>query len=71
MPTTVERYVQESAMYYGNPNLNPSHNFETDLGFETRVLNRLKIKAKGFYSYLSDYIYQEQKNKRCSNIYKY
>lgn len=60
-PTTVERYVQESAMYYGNPNLKPSHNFETDLGIETKFFNRLKFKTKGFYSYLSDYIYQEQK----------
>ncbi len=60
-PTAVERYVQESAAYYGNPELKPSRNFETDLGFETKVLERLKIKTKGFYSYLSDFIYQEQK----------
>ena len=60
-PTTVERYVQEGAMYYGNPELKPSRNLETDLGFETKILERLKIKTKGFYSYLSDFIYQEQK----------
>ena len=60
-PTAVERYVQEGATYYGNPDLKPSRNFETDLGFETKILERLKIKTKGFYSYLSDFIYQEQK----------
>jgi len=59
MPTTVERYVQESAGYYGNPDLKPSRNFETDLGFETKFAERLKLKVKGFYSYLTDYIYQK------------
>jgi len=60
-PTTVERYVQEGATYYGNPDLKPSRNVETDLGFETKILERLKFRAKGFYSYVGDYIYQEQK----------
>jgi iron complex outermembrane receptor protein len=60
-PTTVERYVQESSTYYGNPDLKPSRNVETDLGFETKIFDRLKFRAKGFYSYLGDYIYQEQK----------
>ncbi|MCG2713961.1 MAG: hypothetical protein L6308_03860 [Candidatus Omnitrophica bacterium] len=59
MPTTVERYVQEGAGYYGNPDLKPSSNFETDLGFETKILERLKFKTKGFYSYLYDFIYQQ------------
>lgn len=59
MPTTVERYVQEGATYYGNPDLKPSRNLETDLGFETKFMERLKFKAKGFYSYLPDYIYQQ------------
>jgi len=62
-PTAVERYVQESGTipnaYYGNPDLKPSRNLETDLGFETRVTDRLKFKTKGFYSYLPDYIYQQ------------
>ncbi|MBU4251506.1 MAG: TonB-dependent receptor [Candidatus Omnitrophica bacterium] len=58
-PTTVERYVQESAGYYGNPDLKPSRNLETDIGFETKILERLKFKTKGFYSYLPDYIYQQ------------
>jgi iron complex outermembrane receptor protein len=57
----VERYVQEGVAYYGNPNLKPSRNLETDLGFETKILERLKFRTKGFYSYLGDYIYQEQK----------
>ena len=60
-PTTVERYVQEGATYYGNPDLKPSRNIETDLGFETKIFERLKFRTKGFYSYLGDYIYQEQK----------
>ena len=60
-PTTVERYVQDSSTYYGNPDLKPSRNVETDLGFETKIFDRLKFRAKGFYSYLGDYIYQEQK----------
>ena len=58
-PTTVERYVQEGATYYGNPDLKQSRNLETDLGFETKLMERLKFKTKGFYSYLSDYIYQQ------------
>lgn len=58
-PTAVERYVQESAGYYGNPDLKPSRNLETDLGFEIKPMERLKFKAKGFYSYLPDYIYQQ------------
>ncbi|MDD4995746.1 MAG: TonB-dependent receptor [Patescibacteria group bacterium] len=61
-PTTVERYVQEGTAYYGNPDLKPSRNIETDLGFETKFMERLKFRAKGFYSYLSDFIYQEQKS---------
>jgi iron complex outermembrane receptor protein len=60
-PTTVERYVQESSTYYGNPDLKPSRNVETDIGFETKIFDRLKFRTKGFYSYLGDYIYQEQK----------
>lgn len=58
-PTAIERYVQETAAYYGNPNLKPSRNFETDLGVETKLTERLKFKTKGFYSYLPDYIYQQ------------
>ena len=59
MPTAVERYIQEGAAYYGNPDLKPARNFETDLGLETRLIERLKLKTKGFYSYLPDYIYQQ------------
>jgi len=58
-PTTVERYVQEGAMYYGNPSLKSSHNLEADFGIETKLAQRLKFKTKGFYSYLPDYIYQQ------------
>jgi len=59
MPTTVERYVQEGATYYGNPDLKPSRNLETDLGFEAKLMERLKFKTKVFYSHLPDYIYQQ------------
>ena len=58
-PTAVERYVQESATYYGNPDLKPSRNLETDLGVETKLTECLKFKTKGFCSYLPDYIYQQ------------
>jgi iron complex outermembrane recepter protein len=58
-PTTVERYIQSDAAYYGNPDLKPSRNLQTDLGFETRLMERLKFKTKGFYSYLPNYIYQQ------------
>jgi iron complex outermembrane recepter protein len=61
-PTAVERYVQEGAALYGNPDLNPAHNFETDLGFETKPFERLTFRAKGFYSYIDDHIYQYERN---------
>lgn len=61
-PTAVERYVQSSTTVYGNPDLEPSHNFETDLGFETKLFDRFTFRAKGFYSYISDYIYQYERN---------
>ncbi|MBN2452959.1 MAG: hypothetical protein JXB40_01685 [Candidatus Omnitrophica bacterium] len=61
-PTAVERYIQDSASYYGNPNLKPCHNFETDFGLEADLFKMLHGKIKGFYSYLTDYIYQQQVN---------
>ncbi len=57
-PSGAERYIQEGAGYYGNPDLKPAHNFETDIGFEAKFFKRWKIKAKGFYSYLKNFIYQ-------------
>ncbi len=57
-PTAVERYTQQGAAFYGNPDLEPAHNFETDLGFETKIFKRLAFRIKGFYSYIDDYIYQ-------------
>ncbi|MGE4384996.1 MAG: TonB-dependent receptor plug domain-containing protein [Endomicrobiaceae bacterium] len=59
MPTAVERYIQEGSSYYGNPDLKPTRNLETDIGFETKITGNFKLKTKGFYSYLSDYIYQQ------------
>jgi len=57
-PTAVERYTQQGGGFYGNPDLEPAHNFETDLGFETKPFERITFRAKGFYSYIKDYIYQ-------------
>lgn len=58
MPTSVERYIQGNASFYGNPDLKPSRNLQTDLGFETKLTDRLTFQTKGFFSYLPDYIYQ-------------
>jgi iron complex outermembrane receptor protein len=57
-PTVLERYTQQGVGFYGNPDLEPAHNFETDLGFETKLFEKLTFRAKGFYSYIDDYIYQ-------------
>lgn len=56
-PTAVERYTQQGTLY-GNPDLEPAHNFETDLGFETKFSQRMMFRVKGFYSFVKDYIYQ-------------
>ncbi|MFH1878492.1 MAG: TonB-dependent receptor [Candidatus Omnitrophota bacterium] len=57
-PTGAERYLQGSADFYGNPDLKPTHNTEGDLGIEINA-KKLEFRAKGFYSWLVDYIYQE------------
>lgn len=59
IPTAVERYLQGSPTFFGNPDLKPTRNTEADVGFEM-MGNRLGLKAKVFYSHLKDYIYQEQ-----------
>ena len=58
MPTLVERYLQASSGFYGNPDLEKTKNTEVDLGFRADM-ERLSFKAKGFYSDLDDFIYQE------------
>jgi iron complex outermembrane recepter protein len=57
-PTGVERYLQGNATFYGNPDLKPTHNTEGDLGIEINT-EKLEFRAKGFYSWLVNYIYQE------------
>ena len=61
-PTAVERYIQESSTYFGNPDIKPSHNIETDLGFNLAARKIFSFKAKTFYSYLKDFIYQEERS---------
>ena len=57
-PTSTERYIQGSPGFFGNPDLKPTANTEFDLG-GAYERGRWKIRAKGFYSVLDDYIYQE------------
>jgi iron complex outermembrane receptor protein len=57
-PTGAERYIQGSATYYGNPNLKPTANTEFDVGIKFEQKG-WKIQAKGFFSELTDYIYQQ------------
>ena len=71
-PTAVERYTQQGENFYGNPDLKPAHNFETDFGFETTFFKRLTFKTKGFYSYIHNHIYQKSvPNKTWTNINAY
>ncbi|MFP4085514.1 MAG: TonB-dependent receptor domain-containing protein, partial [Desulfobacteraceae bacterium] len=60
IPTAVERYIQGSSTFFGNPDLEPTRNTEVDVGFEMRT-NRLNLRAKVFYSDLRDFIYQKQR----------
>lgn len=57
-PTSSERYIQGNPGFFGNPNLKPTSNTEFDAGF-TYERGGVKFQAKGFYSDLEDYIYQE------------
>lgn len=57
-PTSSERYIQGNPGFFGNPNLKPTSNAEFDAGF-TYERGGVKFQAKGFYSDLKDYIYQE------------
>lgn len=57
-PTLVERYLQASSGFYGNPDLEKTKNTEVDLGFQADM-ERFSFKTKGFYSDLNDFIYQE------------
>jgi len=57
-PTSTERYIQGNATFFGNPDLKPTANTEYDLGFRYES-GGVRFQAKGFYSSLKDYIYQE------------
>ncbi|QTA92533.1 TonB-dependent receptor [Desulfonema magnum] len=60
-PTAVERYLQSPSPYFhGNPDLDSTKNREFDLGFRLTG-QRFSFSAKGFYSDLKDYIYQQGK----------
>lgn len=56
-PTGAERYIQSSATFFGNPELEPTANTEIDLGWRT-ASGPWSFQVKGFYSDLADYIYQ-------------
>lgn len=57
VPNGAERYIQGSASYFGNPELEPSKNSEVDLGWK-REGTGWRVQVKAFYSDLEDYIYQ-------------
>ncbi|MFZ2052698.1 MAG: TonB-dependent receptor [Candidatus Aminicenantales bacterium] len=57
-PTSCERYIQGSPTFFGNPKLEPTANTEFDLGLNYKR-GRWTFQAKGFYSDLENYIYQE------------
>ncbi|RNA65313.1 TonB-dependent receptor [Prosthecochloris sp. ZM_2] len=57
-PTSSERYIQGNPKFFGNPDLKPTANTEFDMGF-LYEFKGVKVQAKGFYSSLDDYIYQE------------
>ncbi|ARM31317.1 TonB-dependent receptor [Prosthecochloris sp. HL-130-GSB] len=57
-PTSSERYIQGNPNFFGNPDLKPTANTEFDMGF-LYEFKGVKVQAKGFYSSLDDYIYQE------------
>lgn len=66
-PTGTERYLQGGATYYGNPNLKPTANTEVDAGIRFDH-KQWKLQLKGFFSELTDYIYQQ---KNSSNVQTY
>ena len=66
-PTLVERYLQATDGFYGNPDLDATKNTELDFGFESNF-QRVSFRIKGFYSWLKDYIYQQAPPKTWTNI---
>jgi len=62
IPDARELYFKSSdpaLVLVGTPNLDQTTNREIDLGYETDN-NAFKMKVKGFYSMLSDYIYYQK-----------
>jgi len=66
-PTLVERYLQASNGFYGNPDLKETKNTELDLGFQNKT-EKTNLKVKTFYSSLDDYIYQQAYPQTWTNI---
>jgi iron complex outermembrane receptor protein len=69
-PTGVERYIQGGETFFGNPDLDPTKNTESDIGFEI-TSHRFSFRANAFYSDLKNYIYQQMSmagNKTWTNI---
>jgi len=52
-------FISSTGNHVGTPTLNQTKNQEVDLGYETNN-EMFKLKIKGFYSKLSDYIYIEK-----------
>jgi iron complex outermembrane receptor protein len=59
VPDGRELYFQKGAATIGTPNLKQTTNREFDLGYETDN-DIFKLKIKGFYSMLYDYIYYQK-----------
>jgi iron complex outermembrane receptor protein len=57
-PESTERYIQGSPTFFGNPLLDPTANTESDWAFKFERGGG-RFQAKGFYSDLANYIYQE------------
>jgi iron complex outermembrane receptor protein len=58
-PMSTEGYIQGNAAFFGNPELKPTANTEFDIGFRAKG-DGWKLQAKGFYSDLGNYIYQQK-----------
>ena len=69
VPDARELYFRKSGKQIGTPGLDQTTNKEIDFGYEADN-NAFKLKIKGFYSMLSDYIYynQDQSSNAFENI---
>ncbi|WP_294965334.1 TonB-dependent receptor [Sulfurimonas sp.] len=67
VPDARELYFRKSGNQVGSPGLDQTTNREIDFGYETDN-DAFKLKIKGFYSILSDYIYYQKG--QTSNAFK-